>query len=215
MATDKKISEFDAGTAADAKQAKIAANGDKFYTGDQVMAGWQTVSISAPSLQPRSTNGCAAVAFSNGASNQPDVPYLAFDGAAKEYAGICFVLPLSYESNTALRARFKWRRASGTGAANVVWGARGLAVADSASPAQNFGSDATVTDAADTTTADFAFSDWISDITLAGSPAGGQLAFIEVFRDGASGSDSLDSVDAWLTAVELQFKTERADDRVP
>jgi len=215
---DTAIKDLTAGTAPDAKTYVMAGqsgSNDRKFTGDQIMAGWQTVSIGAPSLTPRSADGCAALATSNGASGQPDVPYLAFDGAAKEYASICFVLPNSYKTSSVLRARFKWRRASGTGAANVVWGVRGIAIADSESPAQNFGADATVTDAADTTTADFAFSDWTGNITLAGTPAGGQLAFIEVFRDGAAGGDTLDAVDAWLTAVELQFETERADDRVP
>lgn len=218
--TDQKIGELGTTTAPNAKIWRIPVESvdgtqNARVTGDQISEGWRTIGIPAAAFTPRSANGCADLAKSNGASNQPDVPYLAFDGSAKEYAGFHFPLPESYKAASVLRARFKWRRASGTGAANVVWGVRGLSVGDSESPAQNFGSDATVTAAADTTTADFDISGWTGDITLAGTPAGGEIVFLEVFRDGASGDDTLNSVDAWLTGVELQYQVERADDRVP
>lgn len=217
---DQKIGELTTGTSSNAKDywlagESVAGDANRKVNGDMIMAGYRTISLPVGALTPRSANGCAALAVDNGASNQPDIPYLAFDGAAKEYAGVHFDLPQSYKAGSTLRARFKWRRASGTGAANVVWGLRGLAVGNSESPEQDFGSDATVTAAADTTTAEFAFSDWTSALTLANSPQPGDLCFLEAFRDGASGSDTLNSVDAWLTSIELQYEVERADDRVP
>lgn len=165
----------------------------------------------AEALSPRSANGCATLATSNGASNQPDVPYLAFDGAAKEYARFYFRMPKSWNEGT-ITASFCWRRASGTGAANVVWGIRGAAVSDNETPAITFGSDATVTDAASTTTANFNNSGETGACTIAGSPAAEDLVFFEVFRDGASGSDTLDAVDAWLTAISLHITVDAIHD---
>lgn len=171
----------------------------------------QAIPIPAYALMPRSANGCATLAMSSGAANQPDVPYLAFDGAAKEYAGIALRMPKSWDEGT-VTAAFSWRRASGTGAANVVWGMRAVAIADNDTPAVAFGSDATVTDAASTTTANMNVSGETSACTVAGSPGAGELTFFEFFRDGASGSDTLDAVDAWLTEVTLFINVDTDDD---
>ena len=164
----------------------------------------QTIFIPAAAMTPRSANGCATLATSNGASNQPDVPYLAFDGAAVEYAGFQVWMPKGWDEGV-IKAQFAWRRASGTGAANVVWGIRALAVSNSDSPAAAFGTGATVTSPADTATADFVLSAETGECTIGGSPAEGDLVFFEVYRDATNGSDTLDAVDAWLTGVKLIY----------
>lgn len=173
--------------------------------------GKVAIPIPATVLTPRSANGCASLAQSNGAANQPDVQYLAFDGAAKEFAGFTFQLPTSWDGGT-VTAKFSWRRASGTGAADVVWGIRAVAVSDNESPAVNFGSDATVTDDAKTTTANFSLSGETAVCTIGNSPVAGDLVFFEVFRDGAHASDTLDAVDAWLSMVTLFLGTVKAND---
>jgi hypothetical protein len=171
-----------------------------------VYQGKHSFFLPAQALRPRSANGCATLATTNGASNQPDIHYLAFDGAAAEYAGASVQMPMDWNGGT-ITAKFCWRRASGTGAANVVWGIRGASVTDGEDPAVTFGTGATVTDDAKTTTANFALSAETSDCTIAGSPAGGHLVFLEVYRDGASGSDTLDAVDAWLSGVTVFYTT--------
>jgi hypothetical protein len=181
------------------------------YASIASVVGKQTISIPAAAMTPRSSNGCASLAKVNGASNQPDIPYLAFDGAAAEYATFLAWMPKGWNEST-ITAQFAWRRASGTGAANVVWGIRALAVSNSDSPVANFGSGATVTAAADTTTTDFAFSSETGTCTIGGSPAENDLVFFEVYRDGASGSDTLDGVDAWLSAVRIFYTTNAATD---
>lgn len=168
--------------------------------------GKRSIYLPAAALRPRVTNGCGTLATTTGASNQPDIDYLPFDGAAAEYAKAVIRMPTDWNAST-LTAKFDWRRASGTGAANVVWGIRAVCVADNESPAANFGTGATVTDAASTTTANFNLSSETSACTVAGTPAAGELMFLEVYRDGASGSDSLDAVDAWLSGVVLYYTT--------
>ncbi|MDH4172146.1 MAG: hypothetical protein OEW90_05030 [Betaproteobacteria bacterium] len=176
-----------------------------------VLAGKNAIPISAASMAPRQTNGCAFIVTTTGAANQPDVPYLAFDGAAKEYAGFLMRMPKGWNEGT-VTAAFSWRRASGTSAANVVWGIRGVAVSDNETPVATFGSDATVTDAASTTTANMNVSGETSACTIGGTPAEGDLVFFEVFRDGAAGGDTLDAVDAWLTEVTLFLTTDAPND---
>lgn len=173
--------------------------------------GKSSLYLSARELTPRSANGCAAIATSNGASGQPDVPYLAFDGAAKEFAQFVLKMPKAWDAG-AVTFSFDWRRASGTGAADVVWGARALAVSDNDTPVANFGSDATVTSAAKTTTANFVESAETAALTVGGTPAKTDLVFFEVFRDGAAGADTLNAVDAWLSGVTLYYTTNALND---
>jgi hypothetical protein len=170
-----------------------------------------SIPISAVSINGRSTNGCGSLGLANGAADQPDVPYLPFDGAAKEYAGFLMQMPKSWDRGT-ITAKFAWRRASGAGVANVVWGIRAVALSDNNSPAVNFGTDATVTDDAKTTTANFALSAETGPCTVGNVPSESDLVFFEVFRDGAAVADTLDGVDAWLTAVTLFITTEAATD---
>jgi hypothetical protein len=171
----------------------------------------RAVFIPATAMTPRSANGCAPLATTNGAANQPDIPYLAFDGTADEFAGFYMQMPKSWNEST-VTARFQWRRASGTGAANVVWAIRGVAVSDNDTPAATFGTAATVTDDAKTTTANFALSAETGACTIGGTPAQDDLVFFEVFRDPDNASDTLTAVDAWLTGVTLFITLNQADD---
>lgn len=173
--------------------------------------GRQTIYLPASAMEARSANGCATIAKTNGAANQPDIKYLAFDGAAKEYATFEVRMPKSWNRNT-VTAAFAWRRASGTGAANVVWGIRAVAVSDNDTPAATFGSDATVTDDAKTTTVNFSISGETGACTIAGTPVAEDIVYVEVFRDGASGSDTLDAVDAWLSGVTIYYGTDAPSD---
>ncbi len=175
------------------------------------IAGKQAIYIPASAMLPRATNGCAPLATSAGAAGQPDVPYLAFDGAAKEYAQFLMRMPKSWNEGTVTGAP-DWRRASGTGAADVVWGFHAVAVSDNETPVTNFGSDATVTDAASTTTANFCLAGETSACTIGGTPSQGDLVLFEVFRDGAAGGDTLNSVDAWLSGFTLYITTDETND---
>lgn len=179
------------GTAAQARAALAASK-------------YEEIMIPAGALRPRQTGGCAALAYTNGASGQPDIPYLAFDGATEEYAEFMFPMPARYTGGP-IQVAFWWRRASGTGAADVMWGAAGCTVADGETPAVNFGSAQTITDAAQTTTANFGRSAYTGDITLGGvSPAAGELCFLRAYRDADAGGDTLDAVDAWLSAIVVK-----------
>lgn len=209
-ATDKLLGRSTAG-AGDIEEIGCTAAGRALINGASAAAQRATLAsgtfedivIPAQAIRPRQTGGCAPLAYSAGAANQPDVPYLAFDGATEEYAEFMFQLPPRYTGG-GIKVAFQWRRASGTGAANCVWGAAGLSVADNESPAQNYGSAQTVTDAAMTTTANFALSGFTGDITLAGTPAASEMCFLRLYRDADAAGDTLNAVDAWLSGVVVR-----------
>ena len=112
--------------------------------------GKQALPVPVLAMIPRQTNGCAALSVDVGATDQPDVPYLAFDAAVNEYAGFAIRMPKGWNRG-AVTAAFSWARASGTSALNAVWGIRAVAVGDADSFAANFSAGVTVTDAAPAT----------------------------------------------------------------
>ncbi|MEQ1663165.1 MAG: hypothetical protein ABL877_10775 [Thiobacillus sp.] len=173
--------------------------------------GKHDIPLPAGSLRPRDNNGCAPLSATSGATGQPDVPYLAFAATPAQYAGIAIRMPKGWDRGN-VTASFQWRRASGTSAANVIWGMRAVAVSNGDSPAAAFGSAAVVTAAAELN-ADFALSGETGPCTIGGSPAAGDLVFFEFFRDADSTSpaDTL-TVDAWLTGVTLHYTTEANTD---
>lgn len=174
-----------------------------------VAPGRETIYIPAGSLTPRTNNGCAALATAAGATNQPDISYCLFDGGSpqvKQFAAFSVRMPKSWDRNPVTIA-FTWRRASGTGAANVLWGARAVAVGDNDTPVQNFGAEATVVDAASTVSAsNVMLSGETGSVQIGtGSPPGTeQLVMFEVFRDRTSASDTL-TVDAYLMGVTVYY----------
>lgn len=173
--------------------------------------GKHDLPLPAGSLQPRKTNGCSALAFITGATGQPDIPYLAFAATPAQYCGIAFRMPKGWDRGT-VTASFQWRRASGTAAANVIWGMRAVAVSSGDSPITSHGAAAVVTAAAEGD-ADFAFSGETGPCTIGGSPQAGDLVFFEFFRDADSTSPADTLVDiAWLTSVTLHYTTEANTD---
>lgn len=173
--------------------------------------GKHDLPLPAGSLQPRKTNGCSALAFITGATDQPDIPYLAFAATPAQRCGIVIRMPKAWDRG-AVTASFQWLRASGTAAANVIWGMRARSVSNGDSPIANFGAAAVVTAAAELD-ADFALSGETGPCTVGGTLVAGGLVFFEFFRDADSTSpaDTLADI-AWLTSVTLHYTTEANTD---
>lgn len=174
-------------------------------------AGKQAMFVPAGAMQPRSASGATALAVINGAANQPDIEHMAYSGNVVNFARFSVIMPKSWDLGT-ITARFAYRRASGTGAANTVWGIRAVAVANNATPVTAFGANATLIHVASTTTAAFDLTGETAACTIAGSPSAENMVFMEVFRDGAAATDTLDNVDAQLSGVTIYYTTSALTD---
>ena len=62
------------------------------------------------------------------------------------------------------------------------------------------------------TAEDLAVSAATSAVTLAGSPAAGDLAFFQVYRDADAGGDTTNSTVARLVGVKIHYTTNAATD---
>jgi len=169
--------------------------------------GKHAVPISAGAMAPSVTGGCAALAGIASSANHPDIVSLDFDATTNEYAQFSIDMPKSWNEGT-VTARFRFSHASGSG--DVIWGLQGVAVSDGDDIDQAFGTAQEVTKTS-SAAGKLRITSETSAITIGGSPAAGDRVYFRVYRNAASGSDTL-AVDARLHGVDLFITTDAGND---
>jgi hypothetical protein len=167
------------------------------------------IPVVAPAMRPRSSNGCASLAAVSAGSGQPDMVTLDFDASATEYAQFSLPMPSSWNEGT-ITAKFYWSHAATTTNFGVVWGIQAVAMSNDDTMAVSFGTVQTVTDTGGTTS-DIYVTDATSAMTVAGTPAAGDMVCFQVYRDQAAGADNM-AIDARLHAVVLFVTFDAASD---
>lgn len=157
--------------------------------------------IPASSMVSRTTNG-AADGTDESTTNKVMVATKDFDASTTEYAQFQIRMPESWNEGT-VTAEFSWA-AGGTGTA--IWAIQGLARGDSDVIDTAFGTAQTVTDTV-TTVGDIMISNFTSAVTIAGTPAAGDMVFFQVYRNGGTLAS-----DAKLIGVTIKFTITAADD---
>lgn len=168
--------------------------------------GKQTIGIPAGALTSRATKGPADGSVEM-TTNKNMVISKDFDASTAEYAQFIVPMPKGWNEGT-VQLQFGWSHASGSG--NVVWAGRAVAISDDDAQDVAFGTAQSVTDAGGTAN-DLYISGLTSAITIAGTPAEGDMVMFEVYRDAANGSDTL-GVDARLQFVKVIYTTNAATD---
>jgi hypothetical protein len=161
---------------------------------------WRTVSIFG-NLSPTTTSGCADKAKIEAGTNDIDYWVLDFDKDTDERAFVNFQMPDSYDGGV-IKFRYVWTTADGGAAETVEFELSGRAYANDDAIDQAVGTPVGLSDTW-IANADIHISGWSDDVTLAGSPAGGQWVHFEVRRD-VSGDDL--GADARLIDVEIKYK---------
>jgi hypothetical protein len=171
--------------------------------------GKQAIYIAASGIQPSVSGGCAALASLASAANQPDLVYLAFDPTTQEYAQFGFVMPEKWNGGT-ITFIPHWSHAATTTNFGVVWDLQAVAVANDGAIATAYGTAQTSTDTGGTTN-DLYNGPESSAITVAGSPAGGQMVFGRLSRVTGNGSDTM-AIDARLHGITVYVTTDAGTD---
>ena len=166
---------------------------------------YRTIVIPAGSMSPTTTAGCASVATVEAGTNDVDYKVLDFDTATDESAWTLFQMPNSWDGGT-ITFQAIWTAASGSG--NVVFNLKGRAFANDDAIDQSYGTAQQVDDTL-ITAGDVHISPESSAITLAGSPAGGQMVQLKITRDVSE--DSL-GVDARLIGIRILYKVGKYSD---
>ena len=172
------------------------------------IAGKETMWIPASAMYAATTNGAEA-AQAETTATRPDMKTLNFDASTDEFAQFSVAMPKSWNEGT-ITFQVYWTSAS-TNTGNVIWGLQGVACADSDTIDVAYGTAVTVTDAGIGTAEDQHISSESGAVTVAGSPAAGELTYFQVLRDANAGGDTF-SADAKLLGVKIFFTTDAAND---
>lgn len=161
-----------------------------------ITQGKHTVPVMAAAMTSRTTNGPAS-GTTESATNKIMLRTLDFDASTDEFAQFMVPMPKSWNEGT-VTAQFLWS-CGVTG--NVVWGIQAVAMSNDDVIDVAFGTAQTVTDGV-TATTDLMVSDETAAITIAGSPAEGDLVCFQVYRDADNASDTA-AGDAKLIGIRL------------
>lgn len=161
--------------------------------------------VLAQSLTPRATNGCAALASSETATNKAMLPALAFDFAAIEYAQILLPMPKNSDEGTIKVGFDFYAGASGT----VRWGAKAVGLSNGEAVDAARGAAQVVEPACTSgllcksaltpaiTVSDFEEKDYV---------------LLEIYREANHANDTLNANDALLVGIRVQFATNAPDE---
>lgn len=203
-------------TGAMAVRTLIGGGGITVTNGDGVsgnptlsVAQKKTLNIPAGAMIPSASGGCASLALIASGANQPDILSLNFDASTEEYAQFHVRLPKGWNAGT-VSAIFEWSHPATTVNYGVVWGLQAVSIADNEAMAVAYGTGQTVVDTGGTTDRQYVSSE-TSAITIAGTPAAGEVQYFRVYRKAADGSDTM-AVDARLHGIELFYTLTSMDD---
>ena len=165
--------------------------------------GKQSMWVPAAAMNPTSTNGCAAIAaLDSGGNTGPDLYTLDFDDGSDEHAQFSVAMP-SYWNEGTVTFKVYWT-SEATDTDGVAWGLSGVALADSDSLNTAFGTAVVVTDDAISAAKDLYITAESGAVTIAGSPAAGELCYFNIFRDVSDGNDDM-AEDAKLIGIKLFY----------
>ena len=119
-------------------------------------------------------------------------------------------MPKSWNEST-VTALFYWTHETAV-ATDVIWGIQGVCISDNDTIDVAYGTAVVVTDTFHNAAEDLAISPETGAITLAGTPAEGDLAYFQVYRDADAGGDTTNSTDARLIGVKILFTTNAEND---
>ena len=204
------------GTATTAGAIAIAADGtvDLDTAGATVAsaviktAGLETIWVPATAMRPTSSNGCAAITDVETTAGRPDLQVLDFDKDADEAAQFSIAFPKSWNEGTITFAVYYIGLAATTG---VAFGLQGVSVGDNEEADQAYGTAVVVTDDSQGDATEVLITATSGAVTLANSPAAGDISFFRLFRDVSDGNDDM-AGDARVLGVKIFFTTNAAND---
>lgn len=171
--------------------------------------GRHAVYVSAGSMSPSISGGCASLAGAVSAANQPDIWSLDFDATTQEFAQFSIAMPKSWDEGTVTFVPV-WSHAATTTNFGVVWQLQGLAVGNDDAIAAAYGAAQTSTDTGGTTN-DLYTGPESAAITIAGSPVAEDTVFFRLARNPSDGGDTL-AIDARLMGIVLYMTTAAGTD---
>jgi hypothetical protein len=186
----------------------IPASDIKTYINASQM-GTQHMWIPSAAMRPTSSNGCPAITDVETTAGRPDMQVLDFDASSDEHAQFQVAMPSSWNEGT-ITFQVYWTTTA-TDTDGVAWGFQGVAIADNDTIDVAYGTAIVVTDDALGAAEDLMVTAASGAVTIAGSPAAGELCAFRIFRDVSDGNDDM-AEDARLVGIKVIYTTNAATD---
>ncbi len=177
-------------------------------TGAIKIAGKETIWVPSAAMYGATTNPADAQQVETTAT-RPDMKVLDFDASTDEFAQFSIAMPKSWNEGT-VTYQVYWTPAS-TNTGDCIFGLQGVACGDSDTIDVAYGTAVNITDAGIGTVEDQQISTESSAMTIAGTPAAGELSYFQLFRDANAGGDTF-SADARVLGIKIFYTTDAAND---
>jgi len=171
-------------------------------------AGKETVWVPASSMTPALTNG-PAIAQLESTTNKENYDVLDFDGTTAESAHFNIALPKSWNNGTVTFQAYWSTTAADT--SGVAFQLQAVSFADNDTIDTAFGTGVVVTDSVQSAAGRVLITAESGAITIAGTPASGEVQFFRLSREPSNGSDTM-TQDARLIGIKLFFTSNAGDD---
>lgn len=158
--------------------------------------------LSAAGITPAATNGCGDIAQKETTTNKINYKYAPFDKDNVEIGWWNHPLPSDYDGGT-ITFKVYWEHPAAT-AYKVAWDLAAVAIANDGAIDTAVGTAVQVNDEGGTTN-DLYLSAASGNLTIAGSPAAGQMVYWRLRRVANDGTNDTLDVDAWLKYVEITY----------
>lgn len=170
--------------------------------------GKQSRWIPVANMVPATTNGPSAATLET-SSNKINYKVLDFDATTQENAHFQIAMPKRWNKGTVSFQAY-WS-STATDTDGVTWGLQGVAVSDNEAIEAAWGTAQTVDDACQSAAGEVYVSDESAAITIAGSPAAGDLVAFRVYRDVADSNDTA-TEDGRLIGIKLFYTSDAHND---
>lgn len=198
-------------TASDARTTlgALGTSGSGASLTDVDLTGKKTLFVPASAMRPTVSNGCSFLTDVETTAGRPDMQVLDFVSSADRHAQFQIAFPKSWNEGTVTFQVYWTTTATDTN--GVAWGLQGVAVSNDDTIDVAYGTAVVVTDDNISAAEDMLVTSESSAVTIAGTPAVGDMCFFRVFRDVSDGNDDM-TEDARLIGVQLFFTTNAGND---
>ena len=164
--------------------------------------GKQSMWVPAAAMYPTQSNGCASITGVETTAGRPDMYVLDFDASSDENAQFSIAMP-SYWNEGTITFQVYWTTAA-TDTDGVAWALSGVVCSDNDTIDAAFGTAVVVTDDALGAAEDLCVTAESAAVTIAGTPAAGDLAYFNIMRDVSDANDDM-TEDARLIGVKIFY----------
>lgn len=187
--------------------AYIKADGTPVVSGSSA-TGKQTIWVPASAMTPAETDGPATAQVET-SSNKVNIPVLDFDATTAEQAWFSVAFPKGWDESTVTFQVFWFSTATDTD--GIAMSLAGVAFSDNDTLDAAVGTPVVVTDDAQSNSTELYVSSESSAVTIAGSPAEGDMVMFRVQRVVSDGNDDM-AEDMRLAGIKLFYTTNAAND---